>query len=303
MADFSSGGQNLRTDSPQLQKWARDVDVSLQEFTLDIARLAHSAADTSNTVAAISTDTSIPPDPVSCSASCTGYIRDGLLYERVTINYTSPTPLRNFAGIFVVAGGYNGASASTLVKVGEDTFHGAAGTPVSFSNLVLQKTGETITLYFVAKNSLEGAREDWINAPHVSLALTAGVGVINSTLQTKGNSPTNIGATVVGASPLSNDGITTVISITAFSVQYGFGTLSYNSGSVDPGAFGKYGVYFDDPLYSGGAVTFHADTAASVLTATDSRIVAGYITTSAGISRSGTGGGNGGGGNNKQNLT
>jgi hypothetical protein len=303
MADFSSGGQNLRTSDPQLQKWARDVDVTLQENNRTLALLANRSANIDVAVVAMVADVDVPPDPVSCSASTTGYIRDGLLYERVTINYTSPTPLRNFAGIFIVAGGYNGASASTLVKVGEDTFHGASGAAVSFSNLVLQKTGETITLYFVAKNSLEGARHDWQNAPHVSLALTAGLGVINSTLQTKGNSPTNIGATVVGASPLSNDGASTTISVASFSVQYGFGTLSYNSGSIDPGSFGKYGVYFDDPLYSGGVVVFHADTSASILTATDTRVVVGYITTVNGVGHVGTGGGNGGGGNNKLNLT
>jgi len=303
MADFSSGGQNLRSESTYLQRWARDVDTTLEENDKVLNLLAHRTNVTNEAVNTISSAVGVPPDPGSCSASCTGYIRDGILYQRVTINYSAPATLGSFAGIFVVVGGYNGASASTLVKVGEDTFHGAAGAAVSFSNLVLQKTGETITIYFVAKSSGEVARPDWQNAPNVSLALTAGVGVINSTLQTKANAPTNIGATVVGANPLSNDGVLTAINVASFSVQYGFGTLSYNSGSVDPGSFGKWGVYFDDALYSGGAVVFHADASASVLTASDNRIVAGYITTTAGTPRAGTGGGNGGGGNNKLNLT
>jgi len=303
MADFSSGGQNLRSESTYLQRWARDVDITLEENDKVLNLLAHRTNVTNEALNTVVAAVGVPPDPSSCSASCTGYIRDGILYQRVTINYSAPPILGSFAGIFVVVGGYNGASASTLVKVGEDTFHGAAGAAVSFSNLVLQKTGETITIYFVAKSFGEVARPDWQNAPNVSLALTAGVGVINSTLQTKANSPTNIGATVIGASPLSNDGAGTDIVVASFSVQYGFGTLSYNSGAVDPGSFGKWGVYFDDPLYSGGTVTFHADTAASTLTAAEGRVVVGYITTVGGIPHTGTGGGNGGGGNNKINLS
>lgn len=91
-------------------------------------------------------------------------------------------------------------------------------------------------------------------------------------------------------------GGTASISIASHSVQYGFGQVAYNSGSITGLANStKYYVYADDPAYSGGAVTYLATTNANNITANSDRYYVGSITTPAG-GGGGTGGGWGGGG-------
>jgi hypothetical protein len=72
---------------------------------------------------------------------CSEPMREGSLttfcMDTVTTQYTAPNPLDSFAGVFLVAKNYNGSA--TLVKVGEDTFLGAAGTTQSFVT-ILQRT-------------------------------------------------------------------------------------------------------------------------------------------------------------------
>lgn len=90
------------------------------------------------------------------------------------------------------------------------------------------------------------------------------------------------------------------ISVAAHDVQYGFGEVSYNSGTISglsPST--TYYVYADDPDYEGGAVTYLATTNANLITASDGRYYVGRITTPATQSdppASGNWGGGGGGG-------
>jgi len=98
---------------------------------------------------------------------------------------------------------------------------------------------------------------------------------------------------VTAATVLSNDGVATVINIAASTMQFGAGQVSYNSGSVDPGAFGSYFVYADDPTFAGGAVTYQFTQDPNVLSAAEGRMLFGAIVTSLGSAT--TGGGNTGG--------
>lgn len=86
------------------------------------------------------------------------------------------------------------------------------------------------------------------------------------------------------------------ISISAHSVQFGFGTVSYNSGTITGLSLNTiYYVYVDDPQYAGGAVTYVATTNANNVTAGNGRYYVGKVTTPAG-GGGGTSGGWGGGG-------
>ncbi|WP_445366203.1 hypothetical protein ACJJJB_10500 [Microbulbifer sp. ANSA001] len=59
----------------------------------------------------------------------------------------------------------------------------------------------------------------------------------------------------------SDDGSTAKITIAAHSVQFGFGIVNYNSGSITGLSFNtRYYVYCDDPGTQGGAVTYYATT-------------------------------------------
>lgn len=103
----------------------------------------------------------------------------------------------------------------------------------------------------------------------------------------------NVSSTPTSATVLSNaGGGATIITIAASTAQFGTGTISYNSGSVDPGVTGTFFVFADDPTFAGGAVTYQFSSTAPPQTASDGRINFGKITTSAGAS---TGGGSTGG--------
>ncbi len=78
----------------------------------------------------------------------------------------------------------------------------------------------------------------------------------------------------------SADATNATISIAAHTLQYGFGTVSYNSGTIlglAPST--TYFVYVDDPDYEGGAVTYLATTNRQNVTAGNGRYFVGAIET------------------------
>jgi hypothetical protein len=95
--------------------------------------------------------------------------------------------------------------------------------------------------------------------------------------------------------PLTQSGTSKTINVAAFTIQWGFGQVSYNSGSVTPANYGTYSVYCDDPTYAGGAVSFVATQTSYTVYAADGRLYLGEITTSSGGGGGGSGGGGGGG--------
>jgi len=107
------------------------------------------------------------------------------------------------------------------------------------------------------------------------------------------NNPVNVNLSPTSSTVLSNNGISHAIAVAASTVQYGDGQVSYNSGSIDPGAFGTFFVYADDPGFAGGAVTYQFSTSPQDQVAANGRILFGSITTVGGSSN--TGGGTTGG--------
>ena len=95
-------------------------------------------------------------------------------------------------------------------------------------------------------------------------------------------------------------GATATISVASHNVQFGFGAVAYNSGSITGLGFSTlYYVYADDPTYAGGAVTYLSTTNANNITANSGRYYVGKVTTpadGAGYTGGGWGGGGGGGG-------
>ena len=99
--------------------------------------------------------------------------------------------------------------------------------------------------------------------------------------------PLTAAGAITTANGLSQSG--TTILIAASTVRFGSNSVSYNSGSVNPGSYGTYYIYADDPTFAGGAVTYIATTSKLDLMSNDNRICFGSITTLSG------GGGTGGG--------
>jgi hypothetical protein len=78
----------------------------------------------------------------------------------------------------------------------------------------------------------------------------------------------------------SADATNATISIAAHTLQYGFGVVSYNAGTiVGLAPSTNYFVYADDPNYAGGAVTYLATTSRQNVTANNGRYFIGAILT------------------------
>lgn len=107
------------------------------------------------------------------------------------------------------------------------------------------------------------------------------------------NNPSNVTNLPTSSTSLSNDGISHVIVIATETRQFGSGPKTYQGGTVDPGIFGTFFIYADDPKFLGGIVSYHFTTDPTVLTAADGRLRFGKITTLGGSAN--TGGGNTGG--------
>ncbi len=93
--------------------------------------------------------------------------------------------------------------------------------------------------------------------------------------------------------PVTQHLTSTQIDIASSTVQFPDGAINYNSGTVDPGAYGTYYVYCDDPTFLGGAVAYQASTSNPNVTANDGRAYFGKITTAGGGGGTGSGGGGG----------
>jgi hypothetical protein len=161
----------------------------------------------------------------------------------------------------------------------------------SGSSIVFQDRvgGGKTYYYFVTSTNTKGLES-------ASSSAQSGA-VLSGVVDSRSTAPVNVqGITTSASAILTQSGTTKTIDVAAFTVQYGsnIGQVSYNSGSVTPGAYGQYTVYFSDPTYAGGTVSFLATPTAYLGTAADGNTIIGAITTASGGGGSGGGGGGGG---------
>jgi hypothetical protein len=166
-----------------------------------------------------------------------------------------------------------------------------------------QSNAPTIALTLL--QYLSGAFSDTSNtAASVRASIPAGLASIAQVdslgiqrlLSTRQNNPTNVQSYFTGANPLTQSGSSSTILVSSFTIQYGFGQVSYNSGSANPGTLGTWLVYTRDPKFTGGAVTYFAvaSTSTFTLTSFDDVVFVGTVTTVGGGGGTGSGGGGGG---------
>ena len=107
-------------------------------------------------------------------------------------------------------------------------------------------------------------------------------------------SPVNAAQQLTVNATLSQAGTSKVIDVAASALVTAYKTTNYGIGSVDPGSYGTWFIFADDPQLAGGSVIFQATANQSDLTAAPGRVDFGSIlTVPAG---GGSGGGGGGGG-------
>jgi hypothetical protein len=156
----------------------------------------------------------------------------------------------------------------------------------------LSITNPNVTLFWRLRSSYDGTNwNDW--QIFSSAAVCGPVGVSSGLMRSGSISIANTATTPNGASPLTQQGTSTQINVAASLWKAGNQTINYNSGSVNPGSYGKFYVYADDPARAGGSVIFVATSNVSDITAADARVYFGVITTAAGGGGTGSGGGGG----------
>lgn len=176
-----------------MDRWATDLNTDLNGLRNKLDTTAKKTTDIGTNLG------TLPDNPTGVSASESGYIIDGVLYSEVTCTYTAPSPLGSFTGIFLVVANYRGSAS--LVKIAEDTYPGVGGGSHSFK-VTLQRTNETVTLYFVGKNSLEQtAQSDWALSPSTTVLLDGNASAPNAPTGLAGT------ATVAGVSLTWNQNV------------------------------------------------------------------------------------------------
>jgi hypothetical protein len=128
----------------------------------------------------------------------------------------------------------------------------------------------------------------------VAAGATRAVAGMDSSGQLKSsanNNPTNANGSFTGSNPLSQSGTSTTILVSASTIKYGHGNVSYAAGSVDPGSLGAWIVYARDPKFKGGVVAYLATSTKSDLTGHNDIILFGSITTTSGGGSVGVGDG------------
>ncbi len=253
-------------------------------------------------VQAASAANQVSAPPQSCpivSATLSGVVTNPPA-PTVTQNLTA-TPLGyqfTFDQIVLLAGTEDVMKCYKVYRNSSNSFSGATviqtipddgkndGAPIT----VQGRTGGGHTYYYWVTSVNTIGLESTATAAQAS-ALTAGL------VDSRSTSPLNVqGITTSAGAILTQSGTSKTIDVAAFTVQYGtnIGQISYNSGSVTPASYGQYTVYFSDPDYAGGTVTFMATATAYLGAAADGDVIIGSLTTS--VSGGGSGGGGGGGG-------
>lgn len=194
-------------------------------------------------------------------------------------NYASST---SWINVFAHQTGFVGAEKK--VRFGHDgtkccIWLGDTTTSWSYPKVVIRDL--TVSHSNYSKSQWESG---WV------LSLATAFNTVQTTLSPKSDqrylpNVTTAGAgTALNVNPLSADdvGTTTTITIAAHTRQYGFGLVSLNAGSISGLAFStKYYVYYDDPNYAGGAVSYQATTNLQDVVAGNHRIYVSSITTPA----------------------
>lgn len=159
------------------------------------------------------------------------------------------------------------------------------------SQLVWTDQDPNITRFFRLQSSYDG--KNWNAWQFFSSAGQCGpVGVWSGLLRTAALCYLDsVAMTSDGSIAVSQDGSTTAIEIAAKLWNVGTEQISYDAGSVDPGAYGFYYIYGIDQQKAGGAITYLATQNPGDLTAQDGTIQFGTITT---VSGGGGTGGHGG---------
>jgi hypothetical protein len=186
----------------------------------------------------------------------------------------------------------NTANSLGSAVVTQTISHGLSntGSPVVVQDS--QPNGVTM-FYWVSAVNVSGIESTLTAAQSVTVASNAGFNSNSQIASTFHNNPVNVSWAPTNLVTLSNNSLSPIIVITANTNQFAPGQISYNSGSVNPGSFGTWVVFADDPTFAGGPSIYSFSSSINNLASAEGRLLLGKITTSP--TTSSTGGGFSGG--------
>ncbi|HKV92337.1 MAG TPA: hypothetical protein VJW20_07295 [Candidatus Angelobacter sp.] len=181
---------------------------------------------------------------------------------------------------------------SATARVIQSIPHNPANTGHPIVVLDNQPNGVT-EFYWVSAINIQGVESNLTPAQSAGVTSNA---IANSNSQLASsfhNNPLNTNFSSLSTTTLSNNGLTTPITIAANTNQFAPGGLSYNSGSVDPTLFGNTIILAADPTFSGGVVVYSIAFILGGQVNSDANLIVGKIHSASGST--GTGGGTTGG--------
>lgn len=180
-------------------------------------------------------------------------------------------------------------------------YRGPKGAGFGAATLLVNPAWSSTTAVFnyLDVAGLTGAFEWYVLAQNAAGTSTPSAAIQTNALNTTADLTLNNAACTPTTQPLAaatgGSANHATINVASFVVQYPFGTVNYNSGSITPLLDNtQYYVYTDDPTYAGGARVYAASTAVPNVTANENRLYLGTITTP--VFGGGATGGHGGGG-------
>jgi hypothetical protein len=178
-------------------------------------------------------------------------------------------------------------------------FFNAAGAQISSVSAGTSATGAWT---FVSGTGVAPVNTVYAQLFCIISGVSGGIGKFDNIFAVRQLTPFELTPISTSGTPTSTTGLctqsgsTTTINIAASTWQFGSGQINYNGGTINPGFFGKFYIFADDPSYSGGAITYQITITPSVCNAATGRIVFGSIITVSGGGAVSQGGGSGGGG-------
>jgi hypothetical protein len=250
--------------------------------------IAGSSTNATPTVAASTFNILQPPAPTIAQALSSNHVGYQFSFYQVQLPLNSNLTISTYKVYRATT------SANTTAKVIDTITHNPAnaGTPIVIQDA--QPNGVT-QFYWVSAVSTAGVESTLTPAQSGTVSNTSALNSNSQLASTFHNNSVNASFVPTSSTSLSNNGVTTTITISAVSNLFGTGLVSYNSGSVSPGSFGTWYVYADDPGFQGGSLIFQANSVAPFAqTGADGRLSFGKITTSP-VGGTTTGGGFSGG--------
>lgn len=250
---------------------------------LTLSSAAINATPAPATVPVLIQTTPAPTIAVPLATIPTGY---QFSFNQVRLPLSSTNTINNYKVYRSTAN--NSATASVIRTI----IHNPAnvGQPVVVQD---NQPNAAVEFYWVSAVSIAGVESSLTPAQSAQVTSNAGFSSTSQVATSFHLQPSTASFIPLSSAVLSNDSVHTVVVVAASTLQFGSGTVSYNSGSFEPGSFGTFYAFADDPQFQGGAVTYIFGTVPSFQLLSDARIPFGKIISSPTTAR--TGGGSTGG--------